>query len=1250
MKDISYVIIQKEKRKIEIKYHCLNNNSSLLVLIFNLFFIIIIKDQNNLTSCLSSISLVVDKTFKLENNIQELIRGNSINVNGINRSKDRYLNLSKEMNDIVLTFDDSLTSSNDLFKDMASIISADLSNFTITHILNMSNMFSGCSNLKKIIFGDSEVTRLLSMNSMFKNCSSLIYLKLFKLPERNNNLPSITIKKVFDGINPNVRYCITDAYTKNYLLGRNGISLCSDTCINEMNTKIDLVDNICVESCPNERFVYKNMDICYGECPKDSYPLFYDENEYDNHIRECFDEAPEFYYFDNFTKYYKKCHENCKYCYGEGNKSNHNCIECKSNYIFYNDLINISNCYEICIYFYYFDESNNFHCSRTCPDEYKLIKEKKKCINQCKNDDIYINEYNNTCFQNCPHGTYELEDIEDNKCYDKAIDGYYLDLNDEKIKKCYETCSTCNKGGNSTNNNCLECKTNYIAYNNSMNITNCYEKCEKYYYIDELELYHCVDTCPIKYNKLILNSGRCLDNCKNDDNYPYEYKNNCYNDCPNGTIKDKVSYICNDITNIKNIQSTIVIKTYEKDSNSLIDKKTDYTNEKRTDNIENKNENLNNIVEFVNNTNNNDPKIKDEVLERIKDLFNNGFDTSNIDKGKDFIINVDEVKYSITTTINQKYNNKKNESTINLGECEDKLKENYSIPKNDTLYLLKIDAFIDNVFKVEYEVYYPFESNNFTKLDLSVCSGIKIDISIPINISQEEIDKFNKSSGLYNDICYSYTSKSGTDKTLKDRQEEFKKNNIAICEENCEFTDYNNETKKAICSCFTKIELPIISAIKVDKKQLFSNFKNIKNVANFKMLKCIHLIFNMKNIFNNTANYMMLFLYTLSKIALFVFMCYNNIKIKEYINKFSYKNQKENDNKINNDIKKSEKNKESNDNKPIGKSNILTMEKDKNNLIQKNSNLLNINLKSVNKNKIIIDKNEKSSQRKLKNKNNKIKPRGKNNKKTKKIILEDSNKRNNNFKKKEINANNEKIKMVKKMEKLIKNISNISYNDIEMNSFDYEDAKAKDNRTYCQYYKSLLKTKHFLIFSFFLLTDYNPQIIKIYIFFFTFAINYLVSAMFYTDETIHKISEDEGSFDFTYQLPIMFYSLIISNVLKILLNLSGLYEDDIIKYKNDKKKEIDPKKLLCKIRCKVVLFFLITDLFLFFFWIYLGCFCAVYKNTQIHLLIDVSSSFGLSFITPIFIYLLPGIFRIPSLSKDVNRPLMFKFSKLLQLL
>ena len=257
------------------------------------------------------------------------------------------------------------------------------------------------------------------------------------------------------------------------------------------------------------------------------------------------------------------------------------------------------------------------------------------------------------------------------------------------------------------------------------------------------------------------------------------------------------------------------------------------------------------------------------------------------------------------------------------------------------------------------------------------------------------------------------------------------------------------------------------------------------------------------------------------------------------------------------------------------------------------------------------------------------------------------NKKNNKNKMMNINnikQNNQKLKSQQNK------LNKMSNNDIEMNSFDYEDAKEKDNRTYCQYYVSLLKTKHFLIFTFLQFGDYNPQIIKIYIFFFTFAINYLVSAMFYSDDTIHKISEDEGSFDFTYQLPIMFYSLVISNVLKISLNSFGLYEDDLLKYKNDKKNEINPQKLLCKIRCKVVSFFFITDLFLFFFWIYLGCFCAIYKNTQIHLLLDVSSSFVISFITPIFIYLLPGIFRIPSLNNKSDRQCMYKFSKFLQLL
>ena len=79
---------------------------------------------------------------------------------------------------------------------------------------------------------------------------------------------------------------------------------------------------------------------------------------------------------------------------------------------------------------------------------------------------------------------------------------------------------------------------------------------------------------------------------------------------------------------------------------------------------------------------------------------------------------------------------------------------------------------------------------------------------------------------------------------MKDRQNDFINNNISLCEEDCDFTEYDDIRKKALCSCFTKMKLPLISEIKIDKEKLYYNFKNIKNIGNFKMLKCFNLLFD----------------------------------------------------------------------------------------------------------------------------------------------------------------------------------------------------------------------------------------------------------------------------------------------------------------------------------------------------------------------------------------------------------------------
>ena len=243
---------------------------------------------------------------------------------------------------------------------------------------------------------------------------------------------------------------------------------------------------------------------------------------------------------------------------------------------------------------------------------------------------------------------------------------------------------------------------------------------------------------------------------------------------------------------------------------------------------------------------------------------------------------------------------------------------------------------------------------------------------------------------------------------------------------------------------------------------------------------------------------------------------------------------------------------------------------------------------------------------------------------------------------------NHKIKKIK--ENNNKNI--IKFIDEEINGFSYDLSLKIDKRTYCQYYISLIKTQHSLICAIFNNDDYNSGIVKIDLFFIGFTIEYIVNALFYNDDTMHKIYENKGQFNLETQLPIAIYSTIISTILNYPLNFLALSNDAVINFKNDNS-EIKIKERIEKLKkiliIKFISYFIISFLFLLFFWYYISIFCVIYKNTQFHLLKDTLMSIGLSLILPFGIYLLPGIFRIPSLSdKNKKRKCLYNFSKILQ--
>ena len=152
------------------------------------------------------------------------------------------------------------------------------------------------------------------------------------------------------------------------------------------------------------------------------------------------------------------------------------------------------------------------------------LKNKKCVVKECTNEWKY--EYNNTYYENCSNGFiydennnqlckcelnkcllcpkvdlnknlntkcdidyYPIENDPSNNdeqinCYNQTPEGYYFDNN--SFKKCFYTCKTCNKLGNSIVHNCMECNTNYSIEMKNGNYLNCYENFSYIEYYDKL--------------------------------------------------------------------------------------------------------------------------------------------------------------------------------------------------------------------------------------------------------------------------------------------------------------------------------------------------------------------------------------------------------------------------------------------------------------------------------------------------------------------------------------------------------------------------------------------------------------------------------------------------------------------------------------------------------------------------------------------------------------------------------------------
>ena len=457
-------------------------------------------------------------------------------------------------------------------------------------------------------------------------------------------------------------------------------------------------------------------------------------------------------------------------------------------------------------------------------------------------------------------------------CYQNP-EGYYLDINAQLYKPCFNSCKTCDIEGNEENHYCTSCDDKYIyELNINNNYTNCYSECKYYYYFDKkAQRNYCtsIAKCPDEYSKLKLDNKQCIEDCKLDSTYKYEFRNNCYTICPENTELSKTKeYYCN-VKCTKQYPFEIV-NTQECVNNCTI----------------NDRKNKLCIINYIS-EDEDSSKVQDEAINNIREDLTSGFDVTDIDQGGDIVIEEKGTKLTITNTENQKDNEKnKDSTTINLGDCETNLKQHYQIPLNKSLYILKLDVYQPGmkIPKIEYEVYYNLYGGNLVKLNLTVCENTKIHISLPVKLN-EDLDKLNSSSAYYHDICYTSTSDSGTDISLSDRQNDFINNNKTLCEENCDLSKYNYEISKAICSCGIKLNIPSVSDINIDnnKNKFFEGFTDINNLINYKILKCYKNLFDINKLKYIYGSFILIPLILFHFVCLIIACVKGNNELKEQI-------------------------------------------------------------------------------------------------------------------------------------------------------------------------------------------------------------------------------------------------------------------------------------------------------------------------------------------------------------------------------
>ena len=1035
-------------------------------------------------------------------------------------------------------------------------------------------------------------------------------------------------------------YCLQNSDLGNYYKNEddNTYYLCPDNCLSCSNKqqcnycdsmyKLKNDNSSCEEIIPNCKVLDSNKEKC-EEC-KDNFYLLNDDK------LNCHNESLDVdkYFTEDDGKTYINCSKvisNCDKC-----NERDSCLLCKDGYKFN---IESKSCEEIISFCNKYDI--NFELCEECNEGYYILNnDKSNCLNDTFDEDKYFTEDDGKSYTSCENAiTNCIKCTGKNECL-LCKEGYIFNENNitcvSEIPSCknydinYELCEECSEGYYLLNDDKLNC------HNESLDK-------DKYFTEDEGKTF-------ISCEKVINNCDKCEERQKCKKCKKYFELNNKGEEC----IPFEINFECN--INIHYLE----------------DENLDFLKE----------ENIENLIELYENEYSHD---YGQVEYYINKKYNYTITIFVFDYCTKDLLNIGGLYFNMT-----------NISEHFLGEKLIICFITYNYRNIISFYENKKKIDIENNFS-EKNLNYTIE-NNYTKAINNYYSDLLIE-----KIKEENIDVFSLENENLKDKCNSLDI-GGIDIPVNIREKIFTNSyeiQEFICtDKNCVIESNNNQSFISKCNCNINNDFNYLFLVS-ESETINPNQELLKSEINFNVydyMTCLFQNFNTKELFSNISFYLSIVSILLEIFCFILYLsCKSNINYQKYITSskpkiFSQETQ-ENKNILNTEDRQRQTISERNSmgNPP------------KKHLIKYKYKWLNkprhLNLENSHDEDLEVQsRDEANIENELKRKI-KIYPFVDNNSLATSSYLDDSlfdtcDKKTETSKNRitipisdeklhiktnikiepiQSNKNNPLPQIVTREQNARRKVRIHSIKNVQQENTEIKNKEEKIIKKFCEVYCDIICIKQQLI-NLFLCSksldrqSFIPTPMKIIRLIFLILLNIFINSIFinqnyftekyyYFNKKYNLVHEAEKDFEIsigdkinytlnhcvTKILISFLICLIIQMIIGLLFYNSKKKIDELIELNNKDIQTEKNNKLLSKIKCLYITFFIVNFILIIFFCLFLIGFNIINKNSEIDFLIPSIITFILLQLISFFISIIIAL--IMFLGTKINNKKMINFAK-----